>query len=395
MKLNTNEFDNLNIRVVRPTPEDIEAYYQKPEISQSVLKYFLTPDGVVKYIKQLLEGTPAEVIEEDSKLYYSEKESFLIGTAADYLVTMGEENFYKKYCVTDIEEVSDSIKSIIHQVFDKLDKTSIIGMFSNYTSYIEEAITAHGYYTNRKMETNVNSIIDKGSIYFQQLVDTQGKIILTTETANKVLRVAQNYIDLLVKFIIRNGMNKTVVTLYFQKELIVGGKKGLLDAVLIDEETSSNIIIDFKSMYSYTQYFPNQVLKHRLDIQASWYSHLSYDTWSMTPHIVFIVSNTTIFESDIYQVADGCEKLSGDSETTFTKIGKKGIPSSLFVGESLGQYYNFQNRELKGWQFLLSEYERLQKILFTLDEVTFESVVEAFFYKPSFKQLSYRTFFKI
>lgn len=386
------ELDNLSCKIVRPTIEDLEMYYAEDLISQSVLKYFLTPEGIVKYLKQELEGTPISVIEKNGEMYFQEKESFVIGSAADFAVTMGIENFYKKYSIVDIEEPTDVIKSMVHFVFDKVSSEEFIGMFSNYTPLIEEAIIFHQYYTNRKMETNVNSIIDKGSVYFQQLVENRGKIILTTEIADKVIKVANNYVTMLVEYIEVHTLDKPDVVIEFQTKISTEKYKGLIDVLIFDSDKNIHLI-DFKSTYVDLEYFPEQFRKYRMDIQLSFYSEIL----GCTPkYICLFVSNTNIFNYCTYDI-DNSNLINATNAVGLTNvlsIGKYGLKSATLVGDLDGEFLEFHTKPILGFSQLLTKYDNLRHILLSGEEVVYEEVLKKYF-NISVKTISAKTFFRI
>ena len=80
----------------------INDYYNSGRISQSKLKLLLL--GPKKFVER-----------RDSSLYFEEKESLIIGSAVDCLLTQSEE-FEKDYYISSLEEKpSDIIKSILKQ----------------------------------------------------------------------------------------------------------------------------------------------------------------------------------------------------------------------------------------------------------------------------------------
>jgi hypothetical protein len=371
------ELDVLDCRIVRPTIEDLDMYFAKDLVSQSLLKYFLTPEGTLKFIKQTLEGTPKEVVEENGELYYHEKEAFVIGSAADFALTMGLENFYKRYSIVDIEEPTEVIKSIIHHVFDRVCNEEFCGMFANYTPYIAEAITEHNYYSNRKMETNVANIIDKGSVYFQQLVENRGKIILTTEIAQKVIKVANNYATMLVNYIHQNNLNSGSTTIYFQKEFNTNSEKGLIDIFIKDEYSGTIHLIDLKSTYSHLEFFSDYFKKYRVDIQLAFYANLI----GFTPYKIYIFAcNTSIFQYQPFEVEVGkIMNTDGNIATDWDilTIGKYGFPSFTVVGNHGEAFIEFHTKTMLGYQALFKKYQEIKNIL-ALD-FSYEEIVEKYF----------------
>lgn len=371
------ELDSLCCEIVRPTIEDLDMYFAKDLVSQSLLKYFLTPEGTLKFIKQELEGTPKNVIEENGELYYSEKEAFVIGSAADFALTMGLENFYKRYSVVDIEEPTEVIKSIIHHVFDRVCNEEFCGMFSNYTPYIAEAITEHNYYANRKMETNVANIIDKGSVYFQQLIENRGKIILTTEIAQKVVKVANNYAIMLVNYIQENNLNLSTTTIFFQKEFNTDLEKGLLDIFIMEGNQRTVHLIDLKSTYSYLEFFPDYFKKYRIDIQLAFYKNLI----GFTPAKIYIFAcNTTIFQYHSFEIeTNKILNVGGNNNTSWDilTIGEYGFPSFTVIGNYEEAFVEFNTKKILGYKELFKKYKNLKNILSC--DLSYEEIVENYF----------------
>ena len=165
----------------------LEDYYNSPRLSQSKLKL-------------LLSGVKAFTEVKEPELFFEEKQHFILGSAVDCLVTRGTEQFEQEFYISRLEnKPSDTVKSIINEVFYKANITpEQIGLFApnfiDYRDLILESCDSHNYQLNWKNETRVNKILENYE-YWNELVESNGKIILTTEDESLINKIMLNFLQ--------------------------------------------------------------------------------------------------------------------------------------------------------------------------------------------------------
>lgn len=282
--------------------KEVEDYFASDAISQSKLKtLLLSPQLFNKEVK--------------NDLYFEEKEHFIIGSAVDFLFTFnGDMDFFNEYYyVSHIEnKPTDVVKSIIHSVFNKvINECAEFNIEPNFKEYsfitgykdtILNACNEHGYYNNWKDDTRINKICEEANDqYFQELVLSKGKTILSKEDLKTIISVYKSIIENEYTREYFNAEKYEIlnqVAIYFD---IDGIKcKALLDRVCIDHEAKTIQIIDFKTIGDYTLNFHRQAKKFRYDVQAAFYQHAfinsmfefnKYENYKVLP-FVFIVEST-------------------------------------------------------------------------------------------------------
>ena len=79
---------------------------------------------------------------------------------------------------------SDLEKSMLEEVFSRAKSIhggNVSENLADYRQFLEEVIISFNYYANRKLETNLSNLTTSGSSYFQELVKSNGKTIISLE----------------------------------------------------------------------------------------------------------------------------------------------------------------------------------------------------------------------
>lgn len=267
--------------------EDIEEYFQSSDIDQSKLKRA----GL---------GLNALLDDRESKLYFEEKESLLIGSLVDCFITHTEEDFEKLYYVSSlVSKPTDSMKSIITWVFDRSlelveDLEEWFKMeLKDFPELILQAFTEHAYQERWTTSTKIDNTV-KFSEYFNELKNARGKTVLSLEeyTLAKQIQESLNSLKIL------NAPEDFEV--YYQLPIYFMYKnkksKALLDILIVDKKNKSLWVIDIKTTARGTLDFPFAVSKYRYDIQISYYlkavkSIEEYTDYKMD--CMFVVESTT------------------------------------------------------------------------------------------------------
>lgn len=238
----------------------IEEYYNNPRLSQSKLKLLLSGPKAFNEVKE-------------PELFFEEKKHFIIGGAVDCLLTQGEEIFNKNYYVSILnEKPSDTIKSIIQEVFSVVTEPTEI--LSNHRDAILIACNNHNYQNNWKDDTRINKICEN-YLYWLELLNSRGKIILSQEEYNTINSIVQSLKTHPVSESLFNfdEFNKEIFyqfPIYFEYEKIE--MKALLDIVIIDHINKEVNIYDIKTIGDEVINFYKSYSRNRYDIQAITYS---------------------------------------------------------------------------------------------------------------------------
>ena len=248
----------------------VDTYYEHPAISQSQLKLLLGPDPSIFNTIQ------------EPDLYFEEKKHFIIGDGVDMQLTRPIEEFNQKFHISNLQnKPSDTIKSIVNQVFDEvkafnnrnpnLDQT--IGNIQEYPEYILLGCNDHEYQMRWNEDTRINKVVEAWE-YWEDLKQAEGRIVLSQE---------EN--DLISQIVMSIRTNPTT-SKYFEtsKDIEILDQlaiyftynnvdcKALLDRVIINHKDKTIQPIDFKTMGDQTIYFPKSLRQRRYDIQAAFYT---------------------------------------------------------------------------------------------------------------------------
>ena len=330
----------------------VEDYYINPAISQSQLKLLLGPDPSIFNTIQ------------EPDLYFEEKKHFLIGDGVDIQLTRPIEEFNRKFHVSNIQnKPSDTIKSIVNQVFDlvkeEVGELADKGVLRDHTSKILDSCNDHNYQPNWKTETRIAKVLEAWE-YWEDLKAAEGKVVLSQEENDLISQIVMS---------IRTSPNTSKyfetgkdVEILFQVPIFFNYMeiecKALLDMVIINHKEKTVQPIDFKTMGDQTLYFPKSLRQRRYDIQAAFYTEAlksltQYKDYKVLP-FKFIVESTTNPGNPI--VFTCCREL--------LRIGKFGAPQTSIYGKinSLGydymsEYRSLVTNEIKGFHQLIEDYK--------------------------------------
>ena len=335
----------------------MEDYYTNPAVSQSQLKLLLGPDPNIFNTVQ------------EPDLYFEEKKHFIIGNGVDIQLTRSIEEFNQKFHVSNLQnKPSDTIKSIINQVFDlvkeEVGELADKGILSDHVSKIIDCCNDHNYQPNWKTETRVAKIVEAWE-YWEDLKAAEGKTVLSQE---------EN--DLISQIVMSMRTNPTTskyfetskdveildqLAIYFTYKGI--DCRALLDRVIVNHKNKIIQPIDFKTMGDQTIYFPKSLRQRRYDIQAAFYNEaLKYfierDDKTLQDYKIlpfkFIVDST---------VNPG-NPLVFTCNSGLLRIGQYGAPKTAIYGEirspgyaHMSEYKSMSTPEIKGFHQLIEDYK--------------------------------------
>lgn len=328
----------------------VEEYYNDSRLSQSKLKLLLGNNPN-------LFNTVAE-----PKLYFEEKKYFLIGDGVDCQLTRPITEYAEKFHVSNVEnKPSDTMKSIINQVFDEVKAFNIrnptcdqsIGNIQDYPEYCIIVCNEHNYQNNWKEATRIAKVCEAWE-YWDDLKAGEGKTILSAEE------------DSLISQIVMSIKTNEVTSPYFEhnegEEIMYQVPifftinevdcKGLLDMVIIDHTAKIIVPIDIKTLGDNTMNFPKALRQRRYDIQGAFYTEglrQTYPGYTILP-FKFIVESTTSPGTPLVYTMDTQLLETG-------KYGRSGIKLKGISQDSLMQVYYGRIENIKGYLQLIEEYK--------------------------------------
>lgn len=316
------------------TREEVDAYYASSALSQSEYKKLLY--GVKNY--------------KDSKDKKYDSDALKLGSVLDTILTAEEGEFEKLYYVSNLSKLpTDAVQKVTKVVRDSLiikyssvdgeitDKTieSLLNV-SFDTDELDEiilnAVTREKYYTNRKDETRINDIKNYGKDYYFDLINSIGKIVLSSDEkilidrmvkALRTSKVTGKYFDRKKQATYNKVIFHYQLPIYFMYQGLQC--KALLDLCIFVYDDKDKLIriepIDLKSTFEETHKFQSVAIRYRYDIQSAWYTTAIETAYALVmnedtkiANFKFIVeSTTTPGDPVIYSCSD-----------EFLRIGREG-----------------------------------------------------------------------
>ena len=324
----------------------VEEYYNDSRLSQSKLKLLLGNNPN-------LFNTVAE-----PKLYFEEKKYFLIGDGVDCQLTRPITEYAEKFHVSNVEnKPSDTIKSIVNQVFDETKRLNIlienVGDMRNYFPYIIDACNDHNYQSNWKEETRISKILEAHE-YWEDLKAGEGKTILSAEEDSLISQIVMSIkTNDVTRPYFEGGYDVEIlyqVPIFFTISEV--DCKGLLDMIRINHITKTIEPIDIKTLGDNTLNFPKALRQRRYDIQGAFYTEglrQTYPGYTILP-FKFIVESTTNPGTPLVYTMDTQLLETG-------KYGRSGIKLKGISQDSLMQVYYGRIENIKGYLQLIEEYK--------------------------------------
>jgi hypothetical protein len=246
-----------------------QEYRKNPAISPSDIKLFATDPRKFYKIKFLGEE-------------FKEKKSraLVIGNISDLILTQIDQINQLYYIVAEWK-ATEKVKEITDLVFNEINKLPEFREFANNLHLIEEAINKVGFYPNWGMSKRIETVIEKGKAYFEQLQEASGREVITAEIYGKAAftvekaRLNKDMAD----FISLVEGRLEVPTIEVEKQVELFGTcrgtliKGLLDLGIKDTLNKTYQPIDIKTC-KYLQNFPINAKLSRYDIQGDMYHYM-------------------------------------------------------------------------------------------------------------------------
>lgn len=226
------------------------------------------------------------------------------GSVVDTLLTEPE-NFDNLYIVAQFTMPSETVKTIIEEVWEKMKSAEIYESLQNISEAYEEAflmiINANNYGgSNWKPETKIKKIVEEGQNYYNLLTLTAGgKELVAQEDYNLAINCVDTlknnpytskYLteseDLKIYYQSKFKINFAVsdISRIFAEPVPIYGWKNnefsddtircMFDIIVVDYVNKTIQPIDLKTTYAPEDEFRNSFYKWFYDIQATMYSYI-------------------------------------------------------------------------------------------------------------------------
>lgn len=229
-------------------------YFSVKAISNSSLGYIdFETGGSPRKFKEYIDGT----LKEEEQSYQR------TGTMVHMSVLEPE-----KFKVADIERPSDTICTIVDELFSRIGANdfALPGSLSDYQATLSVLVDEFAYQTNWKPETRINKVIELGKDYFEYLkmVKTSQEIVLTSKEHATVMACGSSLkTDPHISRIMFPTDIPEGVEILREKEIYFeyGGYKckAKLDEVIVNHNRKQYTIVDLKTtskgVHVFNQYF--------------------------------------------------------------------------------------------------------------------------------------------
>lgn len=274
--------------IFRTEQRVVDDYYQRTSLNQSSLKVIIR-NGVPAYLENASTLTGQK--EDAGDKYFEEKDHFVIGSAVDCFMTMGEKCYLNSYHFANMPKPKPGVMSVVKRVFDRVRENNGLGIFSKLPDLAEFKMEIYGaceadaYYMNRRKDaadwesdTRIKGIIDEkySKEYFRALIEAGDKIILSEEQNIIINQVTNNFVSHpYTSWVFADSATVDIVyqfAIYFEAHDGVFCK-ALLDMVRIDHTTKTITPFDIKTLGDYITNFKWAIKTRRYDLQGSFYTY--------------------------------------------------------------------------------------------------------------------------
>lgn len=363
-------------QIIRSSREQIQEYFLTEALNQSFLKKL---GGDLLDIKKELD---------------SNQPRFKIGSAVDTLLTEGEEVYEALYYKSTIDNPpSEAVANIVQQVLtlvkedyqEYLEVTvaspveeeaspfkDFAGDLENWSTYIIDACETIGWNKTWGAEAKIRNITKDGSLYFRELISSEGKTILSTDEEAKIRAVVdslkthkrtKHFFD---EESITNNPSIRIryqVPIYFILPVKEIRAKALLDIVVEFLNEKGEVVmarpVDIKTTYGNTFNFPGVFKSLRYDIQAAWYTlalQSLYPTAKIEPFLFVVESVDNPGKPLVFEVDEATRHIGMEGlETPYKSyLGVKQLVSLYVFYEENGYAEEREIQLAKGRNLLVS-----------------------------------------
>lgn len=274
-----------------------------PALNQSFLKQFRLPFDSFMY-RKMKEEAPSRILFSEEGLHN------IIGSAVDMKLTAPAEMYDETFFISSLEKKpSELIISIVQNVREMVKDNEELSSYpiASLRDYVLNAVSAHNYQPNWKEDTRINKVIDEGSLYYDELKLSEGKVIITPsdqyiidEVAESIKRAFPNCFRDEDGFTVYHQL--PIYFTLFEKEC-----KALLDVVIVDHSTRAVIPFDVKTTAGLVSEFPSSFWGYGYDFQAMFYRKAlqqKFPSYTIEPFNFLVESKLITGYADKFVVSD-------------------------------------------------------------------------------------------
>jgi len=302
----------------------IEEYFNDTSISQSALKSIVFSGEKPK----------------------KETIGLLKGSMVDILLTQEDKGFNEIYYVSNIVKFpSEAIMNIMKSY---IDTYGVIMDDKNLLNIIRE----NDYNSRQKDENVLNTVKIKGLDYFNELVNSKNKIVISLEQFSSAVKLKQRMLSnsKTGKYFKDNDNSIIIyqVPLYFEYKGLK--MKALLDGLYIDLEKKTYYIFDIKTIGMPIIRFIDNFIKFRYDFQLAFYQNaIKIVGLKNVLNYYSIDSKEDFILEDPKLVVGSFDDMSNPNVFTFTEVEQTmngNYTSSLkCVNETIDDYIKILNND--------------------------------------------------
>lgn len=285
-------------------------YYLNPAINNSALSYIDPTTGgcpakFYDYINGKLEGEKSPSLERGDYIH-------------KFILTPEE------FSVLVINKMpSEAVQEMVKEIFAKAaymksaeEQAALI--LGECTNFINEALAAKDWYSNRTIESRTATLLKEGEEYFNALKVMGDRTVLNSDLYETIKRCAESIqMNDAAKLLLVDSPGQEAfneLEIYWTEEW--GGMqlsfKAKIDRLVVDHKEKTFSIIDFKTTSKNIHNFPESVDYYRYYRQISFYEHAvkdwlekqGYLNYQADDHYIVAVETKGYYQCRVYIISE-------------------------------------------------------------------------------------------
>ena len=209
-----------------------------------------------------------------------ESPSLTFGSAVDCIITDGEDEFVKRFFISDLPKMSPTAEPIVKEIYNTFHN-SYTNIYDIPESELMPILSQSGWKGNTNWGTKAkcDAIRKEGAQYYQTMFMAGGKEILSQEIYNKVfacVRALKDSPQTKMYFADDDPFSdiERCYQLKFKEQIGDHVYRGMMDLIVVDHKNKIVYPCDLKTSHNREYNFPKSFIQFRYDIQARLYWRL-------------------------------------------------------------------------------------------------------------------------
>ena len=309
------------------SPENIQAYRASKALNQSELKKI--EHGLAHY--KMLKENPAP-----------QSEGMLLGSIVDTILLGPDGEADRLYHIVLGEMPSEAVRKVIERVAERSES----GSLQDNQDELWNAIQACAWQPGWKQETRIAKMLEQGAEYFEEMMRSKGKTVVSAELYLRALKVVDMLRQYHGELLDREKLQRDdSIKVVYQKpiffEMSGVACKALVDIWIEREENGQRIvrIIDLKTTRAMTSEFDEVALKYRYDLQMAFYRKAAIFGEGILMEnisVEFLVESTT---------EPGSPRLYRCAPLYLIRAEIGGPEKRLYLDELMARWKSYQNND--------------------------------------------------